>query len=141
MKSEDVTGLMTQFQRALVALAPIAEDAGISWRDGESYDEWDRIAQAMFYSFVVDVVKQDVSVSPFTEYDMRYSDYSSLTHIKVNIKDTTEFGVFVAYATQEEPFDSIKYVSCGTDSSIEPISKLVKASNVIFSLQKSKHGL
>jgi hypothetical protein len=49
-----VTELMLLFRDALVAIAPILDQAHIKWRIHESYDQWDEIANTLFEQIVGD---------------------------------------------------------------------------------------
>lgn len=139
MKSWQLTKVMERFQRSLIKLVPLADEAEICWRDGESYDEWDRIAQALFRSFVVDEVSRELSCEcVFADYDMRYSSYSSLTHIMVDSKDLRAPCIFIAYSTQDDPFDSMRVVD---PIAINANSFVIKAHGAKFLLGFSGHPI
>lgn len=114
MKS--VTDILQNFRRALAAITPMADEAGVKWRDGESYDEWDSVSQALFKSFVVEVIQpsdDDSKKLPFADYDLRYSDYSGLNRIFVKTPTSHDFYTFVAFSTNEMPFDSVRVIDEG----------------------------
>ena len=54
MTTVTVTDLMLNFADACRALVPTMDRAGVPWRDGEQYDNWDRVAEALFESLVAE---------------------------------------------------------------------------------------
>ena len=49
-----VTQLVLNFAEACRALVPHMDRALVSWRDGQQFDNWDRVAEALFQSLVVE---------------------------------------------------------------------------------------
>lgn len=45
---------MLNFAEACRAVVPALDRAGVPWRDGEQYDNWDRVAEALFESLVTE---------------------------------------------------------------------------------------
>lgn len=127
---DDISTIVLNFRDALRAMVPIAERVGIPWRDGESYDEWDGIAQALFSALVVAVVPwPDGRERKFAEYDMRYENYGGLRRIVVRTPSAMELHTFVAFSTREAPFDSIRVLN--TDTRADQTS-VISANNVEF---------
>ena len=54
MATVSVTDLVLNFADACRALVPAVDRAEVPWRDGEQYDNWDRIAEALFESLVTE---------------------------------------------------------------------------------------
>ena len=54
MATATVTDLMPNFADACRALVPSLDRAVVPWRDGEQYDNWDRVADALFESLVTE---------------------------------------------------------------------------------------
>lgn len=71
-RSYSITGLLTAFRRAPVALTPTADAVGVTWKDEDAYDEWDRVENVLFDVYVASAVRGDVaqfgSSQPFAEY-------------------------------------------------------------------------
>ena len=73
-----LTELLGVFAASLVALTPFAERLSIPWRDGESYDDWDAIAEALWMSFVVSTMADALStgsVLNLPRYGFSYDEY------------------------------------------------------------------
>ena len=49
-----VTNLVLNFARACRSLVPALERAAVAWQDETQYDNWDRIAEPMFESLVIE---------------------------------------------------------------------------------------
>jgi hypothetical protein len=54
MATVTVTELLLNFGEACRALVPALDRAGVPWRDGEQYDNWDRVAEALFETLVTE---------------------------------------------------------------------------------------
>ena len=54
MTQVTVTDLMLNFAEACRALVPALDRANVPWRDGEQYDNWDRIAVDLFETLVTE---------------------------------------------------------------------------------------
>ena len=54
MTTTTVTDLVLNFAEACRALGPMLDRAGVPWRDGEQYDNWDRVVDALFESLVTE---------------------------------------------------------------------------------------
>ena len=54
MGTVTVTDLVLNFAEACRALVPSLDRAGVPWRDGGQYDNWDRIAEPLFESLVTE---------------------------------------------------------------------------------------
>jgi hypothetical protein len=114
----DISVIVLNFRDALRALVPFAEKVGVPWRDGESYDEWDGIAEELFQALVIAVVPSPEGVARnFAKYDMRYENYAGLRKIVVRSGTAQALYTFVAFSTRDTPFDSIRVVGRGVNSS------------------------
>ncbi len=73
-----ITELLGVFASALFALIPFAEQLSIPWRDGDSYDDWDAMAEALWENLVVGtIVEAGPTSSPLhlPRYDFSYDSY------------------------------------------------------------------
>lgn len=61
-ESYTVTHLVESFRRALVTLAPCVEAVGVTWQQGEAYDDWDVIEETLFEVLVVASIRGDLEV-------------------------------------------------------------------------------
>jgi hypothetical protein len=96
------------FRDSLIAMIPFAQRARMSWREPSSYDDWDRIATALFHSFVIDALAYARECSgwpPLIPYDHRVSTY---TTSQSYLFDTVEgpLSPFVCLETCDGPFDT-----------------------------------
>ena len=94
--SYTVTQLVAAFRQALVALVPIVEAVGLTWRDGEAYDDWDLIEGTLFEVLVAAGVRGDVDAfgtsKPFPAYGFADVSYADCSWIEVNVPE--EDGTF-----------------------------------------------
>jgi hypothetical protein len=111
----DVRSLIFLYRRALVALVPIVEEAQIPWRDGEAYDDWDAIAEALFDRLVLESARWSVAPQArekvrLPRYGFTQADYSQLSFITVdNVAGSGRTAVFVRLGTSVDPFDTVIY--------------------------------
>lgn len=86
-----VNVLLANLRDALSALAPVAERAHISWRDGEAYDDWDDLASCVYEILVGRTIAADASagpgVLPLAPYDMRLPSYAEHSSFAVATED------------------------------------------------------
>lgn len=54
MATVTVTDLILNFAEACRALVPAFDRAGVPWRDGQQYDNWDRVVEPLFKSLVTE---------------------------------------------------------------------------------------
>ena len=76
-----LTELLGIFRQALSVLVPIVEQAKISWREGEAYDDWDGIASSLFENIVVNSLEfaQEISFDlRMPKYDLLYPSTATL---------------------------------------------------------------
>jgi hypothetical protein len=82
-----IAELLCNLRDALSGLAAIAERTGLSWRDGEAYDEWDGLAAAVYHAFVAETLiptsDPPKDVLPLAPYDMVLPTYAEQSSIAV----------------------------------------------------------
>jgi hypothetical protein len=84
--SRDVSELIATFREALLALRPVADMAQLSWRDEDSHDDWERLAESAFDVFVRAPIFSDPenrSAQPLARYDFNIRSYEALSWIDV----------------------------------------------------------
>jgi hypothetical protein len=54
MATVSVTDLMVNFAEGCRALVPSLDRASVPWRDGEQYDNWHRVEEALFQTLVTE---------------------------------------------------------------------------------------
>ena len=47
-----IEGLVTVFRKGLQALTGVFEEVRLPWKEPDAYDEWDNVAQALYYATV-----------------------------------------------------------------------------------------
>jgi hypothetical protein len=116
-----VTELMENFRAALLALLPMAERVGITWRRGEAYDEWDGLANCLFEQLVESPIRWSLSGDSYdpptlAAYDMMLLSYRDVATIEV---DHVGLGsgrwIFHAFGTEHTPFDIIEVRKVSVD--------------------------
>ena len=77
-----VTELVSILQESFISLVPILERSHVPWRDGDSYDQWDAIAEVLFATLCREplewAIGSDLGLAP---YDMEVADYSDCSFI------------------------------------------------------------
>lgn len=103
--------LLRNCRDALRALTPMCEFVRIPWHDGDAYDQWDVMANAVFETLVVDAIQWSSEVDSsfkLAGYDMQLASYSSLSFLTVASGiDTFPHGAFLRFVTENRPFDSV----------------------------------
>jgi hypothetical protein len=109
-----VRNLILNFRDALAILTPYMDKAKIGWRDQDSYDDWDEIAQSLYKNMVLrsilfSIERKEGIITP--EYGMIYPSYEDKSFIEVigSTSPLDGYQVFVGFSTLEQPFDQITY--------------------------------
>jgi hypothetical protein len=108
--------LVSAFQNALIALVPVADSIRMAWREPESYDDWDQIAECLFRAIVVRSLQfslecpDDLAVP---NYDLILPNYNGADVICVvdsNRFDEDEIShlAFLGFRTIRTPFDHVE---------------------------------
>lgn len=102
------------FRAALIALVPIVGQLEIPWQDGQAYDEWDRIAKALYDSLVVDTLRLGLGIyadRPFAHYDMlplpNQADAKWEIEILTNCDTDNHAGLLHRFTTTIDAFDTL----------------------------------
>ena len=110
-----VDELVAVFQRSLISILPVMNEARIPWREGESYDDWDRIVSALYESILVDSIRWGLkheapSDVVMPKYETLYGTYLDLSYLRVMDRRSNdgELLAFYALASQHEPFDAVR---------------------------------
>ena len=137
-----VTEAINIFRDAQCALIPVVERAHIPWR-GDTYDDWERIANALFESIVADAVihslpAEDAETVRIPALGMLYQDLSGMSFIEVMRPGLTSppYPAFLQYSTRTTPFDTVEYLTI--DPAGQPLSEKiesVRADGVTFRFQ------
>lgn len=110
----DVTDIVENFRRALSAVVPCAERAGVPWRRPDAYDEWDAVASALYRSLVVEPIRWQLSEANWEsfslpDYDLLRPHYGEFSWIVVGGSKPKEGRfLFHAFATRKQPFDTVE---------------------------------
>lgn len=96
---------------ALRALTPHLERVGLAWQEGQRYDEFDHIADAIWSSFVIDSALVDPRFASLTADDFRPLGFQRDAHpwrawVEVRHIQMGKLGVLLDFGTTHEPFDT-----------------------------------
>lgn len=131
------------FKKSLRAIVPIADELRIQWRDS-TYDDWDRIADALYESIVNDAIRNarlpdgllDKSlICP--RYDLSYISYAEMAFIEPIIADVPPrcSSSLHSLCSIKQPFDAVRYVILDRESRVvEPQTRRVRIDEVDFRL-------
>ncbi|ACP21007.1 hypothetical protein Aasi_1725 [Candidatus Amoebophilus asiaticus 5a2] len=105
-----VSELLDIFREVLLAVIPWLEKAKIKWKEGEAYDDWDNIAEALYKNIVCSSLTGEVAFKyTIAKYNFNYDDYASIDFIEVRSKDNSEKKfAFVSFQSSFSPLDSVK---------------------------------
>jgi hypothetical protein len=103
-----INELVSIFRMAILGVIPAADKAKIQWRNPVNYDDWDRIATALYKSFVADTIenaRECASWPSLAEYDMHFKSYDKNASILVTIMNG-ELLPFIVFETTQNAFDT-----------------------------------
>ena len=109
LRQVSINQLIETFQTCLLALIPHVEAVGLSWRDGEAYDDWERIELALFQSIVstpVEFTPSEGASQPLPRYQ------STDDPAKCSLLFDEALGEAYAFFTLEQtstPFDTARF--------------------------------
>lgn len=106
--------LLGIFRGSLLQLIPKAEELKISWKEGESYDEWDEICQVLYKSFVKkpiewEIAKDDSNIL-IPDYDMLYENYSDFSYIACPDESDKYDLMFHSFVSRNGMYDTVQCI-------------------------------
>jgi hypothetical protein len=104
-----LNGLLENFQQALRALVPMANQIKIGWKNEEAYDDWEDIESSLYQSLVINQITFDRnmwSFRKFAPYNMHLENLANYSIIQHQDLDGT--WVFIGFRTEINPFDSCR---------------------------------
>lgn len=107
----EIAQLVELFRRALLAVGPLAEEAGINWLQEPPYDDWDDAAEGLYDSFVVSaLVNSDVAhkLGKFPRYGFDPSGDAAFMALPRLPK-----AAFLRFAGEDRALDSACYSEVG----------------------------
>lgn len=109
----DVTDLVLALAEGLRALVPAFDRANVQWRSRDDrYDDFDRIAEALFTSFVVtpalhDDRFMDLSIEQFRPFGFSGPAETWRAQVEVRHPELGDMGALLDLDTSDEPFDQV----------------------------------
>lgn len=105
-----VNQLLKIFRGSLISIIPFIEKIEIKWRKGESYDDWDNIAIALYQNIVcsslIGEVTSDYSIA---KYEFRYTDYSEIDYLSVRCNEHSAKNLaFISFQSVSSPLDFVE---------------------------------
>jgi hypothetical protein len=110
-----VNELLRVFRMALIALLPAMEAARIPWKDGEAYDDWDEISDALYRNVVTRSLQWALGgEAPLDDllprYNMKLESYRNRGVVLVSGAQLSRAAVFVGLSSVDSPFDTVDCV-------------------------------
>ncbi|GAB2698178.1 hypothetical protein [Thalassiella azotivora] len=142
-----VDHLLRTFRQALLALVPAADAIQLSWC-GDEHPDWERLAQAVFSSFVTTPVLTDRGAlaglprggRPYAlaRYDIdREDSYRDVSFVRVHARNRLdELVAFIRFLSDAEPMDWVQ------GAALDPVTLMVRErllfryADVSFSLMR-----
>ena len=109
--SFSICELVLQFREALSALTPIAERAHLSWRDEDTHDDWERLAERLWDVFVRSPIYADPrtkDAAPLLRYDFSVSSYAENSWIECTLVDSVATYSLLRLSTRTTAFDTLE---------------------------------
>jgi hypothetical protein len=104
-----VSDLVRNFAEACRALVPNLDRASVPWADGQQHDNWDRIAEALFESLVLEPCRfHAAAVFPSTVLKLErygFKPAGANAFVSLNASLGGEDCSFVQLISRESPFD------------------------------------
>jgi len=116
----EVDRLLRIFRHGLVSLIPIFDEAMISWKGDQTYDDFERVAGALYQSIVSDSLANARTLQtalPLARYGLRHPG-QELSRLLVG--DPVDRLAFHELDTQDDPFDTIVCLRIDDDGRDEP---------------------
>jgi hypothetical protein len=120
-----VTSLMVVFADCLRALTPHVSKVGITWKDGEAYDDWDAIAQSLYTGVVNNTIAYCVEGKGFralTPYGLVRPDYGDCSYLFGT--DLGHSAPFLYLEGKDKPFDTAVFVKL--DLAGKPMKEMLR---------------
>jgi len=103
-----INELISIYWNALNSILPWLEKAKIPWKEGESYDDYDAIASALYENIVIKSVNaQEKYNGDFSKYNFHYKEYSLKDYIGVEISSKIKMA-FVSFQSIHGQNDKVK---------------------------------
>ena len=110
MTSITVTDLVLNFASACRSLVPALERADVPWRDETQWDNWDRIAEPLFESLVIEqclyAAVGEMKLHTLTVPRYGFDPYGSQYSAWITLEGATNLRM-VGLSTKQQPFDRI----------------------------------
>jgi hypothetical protein len=106
-----VTNLVFNFRDACRALVPSLDRARVAWSDANQYDNWDRIAEALFESFVAEPCMFQANEIGLGALQLTKYGFSIAPNANAFICVVAPQGGecrFINLASYDEPFDHVR---------------------------------
>lgn len=120
-----VQALLVGVQRALRALAPIADELGVRWREPENYLDWDAVALGVFEGFALAAIRSSVGWSnclALLDYDKHVADYSQFSYVAV--ESNGNHLPLICIETTADPFDTCLVADLGADFKVKALLRV-----------------
>lgn len=109
---ERTTKLVAGFAEALRQLVPHFERAGINWKSGEQYDNYDRIAEILFRELVLNPLTYEIfGEEKSYQYDMPPYEAPWGGLRVIDGATSADLGQFVRIASMDAPMDAVTYLT------------------------------
>src|SRR5476649_2526097 len=106
-----ITELVRTFSECLRALTPYVSRVGITWQDGQNYDDWDAIAQTLYATVIDNSIAYTVLGKDFvklTPYGRTMPDYAECSFLYCT--EAGESAPFLILVQSEAPFDTAVFI-------------------------------
>jgi len=120
-----VTDLVLNFGDACRALVPSLDRARIPWSDANQYDNWDRIAEALFESLVGEPCKLQAAKIGFDRVQLGRYGFDIASAANAFISVVTPYCTdcrLISLVSQERPFSHIRAVGSSRET-VAPIDQ------------------
>lgn len=111
--------IIGNFRSALVGTLPAVERAGITWREDEGCEEWGNLAQTLYQTLVVEVIRWGLpqpqqAAFHLPAYGALLPNYRDCSVI-IQAKPIAHRLVFHSLTSLDAPFDGAKFRTVGAN--------------------------
>lgn len=111
IKKISVNETIRTFHESLCAIVPLFERLELPWREPDAYDNWDRVAEALYKTMVEEEIEYAHIGKPIfgiPKYGFCLPSYAEHSYIG-NLTKGQKWA-FVGFSTTDKPFDMCNFV-------------------------------
>lgn len=122
MASITVTDLVLNFAAACRSLVPALDHADVPWQDATQWDNWDRIAEPLFESLIVEpclyAAVGEMKLHTLTVPRYGFHPYNAKYNAWITLENASDMRM-AGFSSEQQPFDQVDLTDQDHSVSIE----------------------